>query len=147
MPAFGAGDPGSNPGRATKLFFTSLLTKRLIRALIHIKYMSESEIIAVTTPSTPDYKTVRVLGIVHGITARTPGVGGKILGGLQSLIGGEVSAFTSEMDKAKNEALEQSGRCLGANAIIGVDFETTEVFQSVVLLSANGTAVLVEKET
>ena len=102
-----------------------------------------------TTPTIPGYKVVKVLGIVHGMTARTRGLGGKILGGLQSLIGGEVSAFTNELEKAEDEALtrmKQNAQRLGANGVIGVDFETTEVFQTVVLVSAHGTAVIIEKE-
>lgn len=106
------------------------------------------EIIAVTTPELAGHRILRVLGIVHGMTARTRGLGGKILGGIQSILGGEVTMFTSELEKAKEEALERMRRqaaSLGANAVVGVDFETTEVFQSVVLVSAHGTAVLVEK--
>jgi uncharacterized protein YbjQ (UPF0145 family) len=108
-----------------------------------------AEILISTTPSIPGYKIVRSLGIVHGMTARTRGLAGKILGGLQSLAGGEVTAFTSEIDKAKDEALERlkvNALKAGANGVIGVDFETTEVFQSVVLVSAHGTAVMIERD-
>lgn len=108
--------------------------------------MSE-ELLTVTTPQVAGYNIVRVLGIVHGMTARTRGLGGKILGGIQSLVGGEVTAFTYELEKAKQEALtrmKQEAAKLGANAVVGVDFETTEVFQSVVLISAHGTAVVLQ---
>jgi len=74
-------------------------------------------------------------------------LGGKIVGSLQSIVGGEVSAFTKEVDKAKDEALKrlmEEARKIGANAVIGVDFETTEVFESVVLVAAHGTAVTIE---
>lgn len=102
-----------------------------------------------TTPSLPGYRVKRIVGVVHGMTARTRGVGGKFLASIQSMFGGEVSTFTREMEKAKQEALKrliEEARRLGANAVIGVDFETTEVFQSVVLVSAHGTAVEVEPE-
>ncbi|MEM4417048.1 MAG: YbjQ family protein [Nitrososphaerota archaeon] len=108
-----------------------------------------SGLIAVTTPYVPGYRVVRVYGIVHGLTARTRGLGGKIMGSFQSLVGGEVSAFTKELDKAKDEALQrlvEEARRLGANAVIGVNFETTEVFESVVLVAAHGTAVQIERE-
>ena len=108
-----------------------------------------SEIIAVTTPIVQGYRVVKVFGIVHGMTARTRGLGGKIVGGIQSVLGGEVTAFTSELEKAKDEALARikaNAQKMGANGIIGVDFETTEVFQTVVLVSAHGTAVWLEKE-
>lgn len=103
-----------------------------------------------TTPNIPGYKVVKVLGIVSGITARTRGLGGKFLASLQSITGGEVSAFTEEMLKARDEALKRAieqAKSLGANAIIGLDFETTEIFQSVVMISATGTAVIITPET
>jgi len=108
-----------------------------------------SDVIAVTTQAVPGYRVVKVYGIVHGLTARTRGLGGKIVGSLQSIVGGEVSAFTKEIDKAKDEALKrliEQAREIGANAVIGVDFETTEVFESVVLVAAHGTAVTIEPE-
>ena len=107
------------------------------------------EILLTTTPSVSGYKIKRVLGIVHGMTARTRGMGGKFLASIQSVFGGEVSAFTKELEKAKREALErmvQEAVKLGANAVIGIDLETTEVFEAVVLVSAHGTAVELEPE-
>jgi len=107
------------------------------------------EIMVVTTPELPGYRIKKVLGIVTGLTARTRGVGGKIIAGIQGALGGEVSAYTNEMMKARKEALERminEAKALGANAVIGVDLETSEVFEGVVLISATGTAVIVEKE-
>ncbi len=107
------------------------------------------DMILATTPTIPGYRVKKTLGIVHGMTARTRGAGGKFIASIQSVFGGEVSAFTKELEKAKREAIErmtEEARKLGANAIIGIDFETTEVFESVVLVSAHGTAVQVEPE-
>jgi len=69
-----------------------------------------SDVIAVTTQAVPGYRVVKVYGVVHGLTARTRGLGGKIVGSLQSIVGGEVSAFTKEIDKAKDEGLKASDR-------------------------------------
>lgn len=105
--------------------------------------------IVVTTPTIPGYRIVEVKGIVTGIAPRTRGVGGKILASFESLFGGEISAFTSEMEKAREEAINRmisKAKELGANAIVGVDIETSEIFQGVVLVSATGTAVVAEKE-
>jgi len=60
-----------------------------------------SEFIIVTTPTIPGYKIKKVLGLVTGLTPRTRGFGGKFLAGLQSLRGGEVQAFTLEIEKAR----------------------------------------------
>jgi uncharacterized protein YbjQ (UPF0145 family) len=105
--------------------------------------------VIVTTPTVPGYEVKEILGIVSGLTARTRGIGGKLVAGIESMIGGEVSAFTYEMEKARKEAikrLSEEARRMGANAVVGVDVETSEVFEGVVLISATGTAVNIEKE-
>lgn len=108
-----------------------------------------SDFLMVTTPYLPGYKVKKVLGLASGLTARTRGFGGKFVAGFQSLAGGEVTAFTVEMDRAWVEALQrfkENGARLGANAVVDVDAETTEVFQGAVLVSATGTAVILEQE-
>ena len=105
--------------------------------------------IIVTTPSVPGYHIKKVLGVVTGLTPRTRGVGGKFVAGIQSILGGEVSAFTSELEKARIEAMErakENARRIGANAIVGLDIETSEVFEGVVVISVTGTAVIIEPE-
>jgi len=104
-------------------------------------------IIVCTTPTIPGYRVTRVLGIVSGMSVRTRGLGGKFVAGIQSMIGGEVTAFMEEIIKARNEAMSrvlEQAQGLGANAVIGLDFETSEVYQTVVLISATGTAVIAE---
>jgi uncharacterized protein YbjQ (UPF0145 family) len=106
-------------------------------------------IIVVTTPSIPGFRVTRVVGVVTGLTARTRGVGGRFVAGIQSMVGGEVSAFTSEIEKARGEAIQRivvKAQSLGANAIIGLDLETSDILQGTVLISATGTAVVVESE-
>jgi len=104
-----------------------------------------------TTPTVPGYKITKVLGVVTGLTPRTRGLLGKFVAGIQSIIGGEVSAFTSELEKARADAMERvrsKALDLGANAVIGLDLETSDLglSQGVVVISATGTAVVVEKE-
>jgi len=108
-----------------------------------------SEFIIVTTPTIPGYKIKKVLGLVTGLTPRTRGFGGKFLAGLQSLRGGEVQAFTLEIEKARKDAIERAkeeAKKLGANALVSLDIETSNVLQDVVLISATGTAVIAEPE-
>ena len=107
-----------------------------------------SEMIVVTTPNIPGYEIKEIKGIVMGLVARTRGLGGKIVAGFQSIVGGEVSAYTTEMEKARREAIDkmiEEARRLSANAVIGIDVETTEIFEGVVLVSVTGTAVVAEK--
>jgi len=102
-----------------------------------------------TTPSVAGYRIIKVIGLVSGLTARTRRVGGQFIGGLQSMVGGEVTAFTSEILKARDESIDRAvtqAKSMGANDIIGLDIETANPFQSIVLISATGTAVIVEQE-
>ncbi len=106
----------------------------------------------VTTPTIEGYKITKVLGLVSGLSPRTRGVGGQIWGGVQALLGGEVTAFTLEIEKARLEAIERvidQAEKLGANAIVGVDLETSEMGSAqmnIMVISATGTAVVVEPE-
>jgi uncharacterized protein YbjQ (UPF0145 family) len=105
----------------------------------------------VTTPTVSGYKIKRVIGLVTGLTPRTRGILGKFIAGFESMIGGEVTAFTSEVEKARWEAIERAKSraiALGANAIIGLDVETSDLGlqQGIVLFSATGTAVVIEPE-
>ena len=111
--------------------------------------MSKSDFIVVTSPTVARYKIKKVLGLVTGLAPRTRGVGGQIKGVLQSIRGGEVKAFTSEIEKARVEAIERTiekAKEIGANAIISMDVETSNMGETIMLISATGTAVIIEPE-
>ena len=113
----------------------------------------ESDFIVVTIPTVPGYKITKVIGLVNGLSPRTRGIGGVIIGALQSIGGGEISAFTSEIEKARVEAVSraiQQARRIGANAIVGLDIETSDMggkASYITLLTASGTAVVIEKDS
>jgi len=105
--------------------------------------------IITTTPTVPGYEVKKVLGVVTGLTPRTRGVLGKFVAGIQSMLGGEITAFTTELEKARAEAIERvksKALDLGANAIIGLDLETSDLGMEagIVVISATGTAVIIE---
>lgn len=111
--------------------------------------MSEKQsILVVTTPTVAGYEIVKVLGAVSGITVRTRGVGGKFIAGIEGMFGGEVTSYTSEVEKARNESLQrltESASKLGANAIVSTDFETSDILQgTATTFSAYGTAVVIK---
>ena len=112
------------------------------------KESGRARVIVVTTPTVPGYQIVKVLGAVHGITVRTRGVGGKIVAGIEGIFGGEVTSYTSEAEKARRDSLErliEKATRMGANAIVGADFETSDILRgTATLFSAYGTAVIVE---
>lgn len=114
-------------------------------------FSSNISFLIVTTPTIPGYKIKKVFGAITGLTPRTRGLLGKFIAGIESMIGGEVTAFTSEVEKARWEAINRAKLRaieLGANAIVGLDVETSDLgLQSgVVLFSATGTAVVIEPE-
>jgi uncharacterized protein YbjQ (UPF0145 family) len=109
---------------------------------------NQGQIKVVTTPTLPGYEVVEVLGAVFGLTVRTRGVGGKFLASVEGVFGGEVTSYSSECEKARAESLERlidDARQRGANAILAVDFETSEILQgTATVFSAYGTAVIVK---
>ena len=94
------------------------------------------------------YRTIRSLGIVRGITVRSRSVLGSIGAGLQTLIGGNITLLTELCETARNEAFAlmlQHAQELGANAVIAVRYDATEVMQGVTEVLCYGTAVTVER--
>jgi len=93
------------------------------------------------------FKVTRNLGVVRGITVRSRSIIGNFAAGLQTIIGGNISILTELCEKARGEAFEimiQHASMLGANAIIGVRYDATEVMQGVTEVLCYGTAVVVE---
>jgi len=110
--------------------------------------IERAQVIVVTTPTMPGYQIVKVLGTVHGLTVRTRGIGGKIVAGIEGMFGGEVTSYSSEAEKARRDSLgrliEKAAK-MGANAVVGADFETSDILQgTATLFSAYGTAVIIE---
>lgn len=85
---------------------------------------------------------------VIGLTVRTRGVGGKFGAGIRGMFGGEVTSYSSEVEKARRESLQRlidKAKSMGANAVIGNDVETSDILQGMAtLFSAYETAVVVE---
>ncbi len=103
----------------------------------------------VTTAFTIDgYRIVKNLGLVRGITVRSRSIFGTIGGTLQTLFGGNISLFTELCEKTREESFElmiAHASQMGANAIIGIRYDTTDVLQGVSEVLCYGTAVVVEK--
>jgi uncharacterized protein YbjQ (UPF0145 family) len=94
------------------------------------------------------YRVVQMLGVVRGITVRSRSIFGTIGGSLQTLLGGNISLFTELCERTRAEAFDMMVRHaeeLGANAVIGIRYDATEVMQGVSEVLCYGTAVLVEQ--
>ncbi|WP_374012760.1 YbjQ family protein [Pseudoxanthomonas koreensis] len=102
-----------------------------------------------TAPELPGYKVVRSLGIVRGITVRSRSVVGNFLGSLQTLFGGNITIYTELCEQARTETYRDMvvhARQLGANAIIAVRYDATELMTGLTEVLCYGTAVVVEPE-
>lgn len=100
-----------------------------------------------TTFDLPGYRVLKILGLVRGVTVRSRSVLGTIGAGLQTIVGGNITLFEEMCEKTRAEALElmmEHAMEHGANAVIGVRYDATEVMQGVTEVLAYGTAVLVD---
>jgi uncharacterized protein YbjQ (UPF0145 family) len=105
------------------------------------------DVLVTTTFDVPGYQVVRYLGIVRGITVRTRGIGGQIAAGLRTLVGGQVGAYVSLCEYAREEALQYMlthARERGANAVIGMRYDATELAAGMSEVLAYGTAVVIQ---
>ena len=94
----------------------------------------------------PGYKIDKVLGITYGITVRSRGLGGNIIAGLRTIGGGEIKEYTELAHQARQQALDrlqEHARGMGANAVISVMFDSTEVGNTMDEIIAFGTAVVI----
>lgn len=95
----------------------------------------------------PGYRVIKCFGVVRGIIVRSRSIVGNFGAGLQSLFGGNISIYTSLCERARGDAFNQmlahAGE-LGANAIIGVRYDATEISAGITEVLCYGTAVSVE---
>ena len=99
-----------------------------------------------TTFEIEGYRVARGLGVVRGITVRSRSIFGTIGGALQTLAGGNITLFTELCEKTRSEAFEMMlahAEQLGANAVIGIRYDATEVMDGVTEVLCYGTAVVV----
>lgn len=104
--------------------------------------------LAVTTENIEGYKIVEVKGSVFGLIVRSRGLGGDIMAGLKSLVGGEIKQYTSMLEDSRKEALDRmikNAHQMGANAIIMMRYDSGEIGKNMSEIVAYGTAVVVEK--
>jgi uncharacterized protein YbjQ (UPF0145 family) len=95
----------------------------------------------------PGYRVTKNLGVVRGIIVRSRSIFGTIGGALQTLAGGNISLFTELCEKTRAEAFDMMAahaEQLGANAVVGVRYDTTELMNGVTEMVCYGTAVVVQ---
>lgn len=96
------------------------------------------------------FRVTKTLGVVRGIIVRSRSIFGTIGAGLQTLVGGNITILTNLCEKTRQDALDQAmahAQALGANAIIGLRYDATEIMQGVTEVLCYGTAVVIEPDS
>jgi uncharacterized protein YbjQ (UPF0145 family) len=106
--------------------------------------------IQVTTTFTIDgHRIVEYKGLVRGIIVRAPTISQGIVGGLKQIVGGKIGAYTEMCEQAREQAYDQMiqhAQDLGANAILGVRYDASEVVDRATEVLCYGTAVVIAPE-
>lgn len=102
-----------------------------------------------TTFNIEGYRVTRYLGVVRGIIVRAPTIAQGIIGGLKSIVGGRIGAYTEMCEQARQQAYDlliDHARAVGANAIVGLRYDASEVAKGASEVLCYGTAVIIEPE-
>ncbi len=97
--------------------------------------------------SVPGHVIRRQIDVVYGSTVRSKHVGRDLLASLKNIVGGELTAYTELLEESRQEAMNrmiEKAQQMGANAIVGIRFSTSNIAQGASELFVYGTAVVVE---
>ncbi len=104
--------------------------------------------IVATTENVAGHRVTQTLGQVFGVVVRSRGLGGNIMAGLRSIAGGEITEYTEMLEEARRHAADrmvQNATLMGANAVIMMRFDSSEMGQTMSEIVAYGTAVILEQ--
>lgn len=110
-------------------------------------YAPPTDIIVVNMPYVPGYRVTKVLGATFGLIVRSRGLGQNIWAFFRAWGGGEIKVYTQLLEQVRHHALQrlcEHARSLGANAILSLGFDTSEMAGAMTEVLAYGTAVIVE---
>ncbi len=102
--------------------------------------------IVVTTPDIAGHRIESTLGQAFGVVVRSRGIGGNLMAGLRSLAGGEITEYTQMLEEARRHALDrlvQNAAQMGANAVVAMRFDSSEIGDTMSEIVAYGTAVVI----
>jgi uncharacterized protein YbjQ (UPF0145 family) len=100
-----------------------------------------------TTENVAGHRVVTTLGQVFGVVVRSRGIGGNIVAGLRSIVGGEINEYTQMLEEARRHATDcmvANATAMGANAILMMRFDSSEIGQTMSEIVAYGTAAVIE---
>lgn len=105
--------------------------------------------IIATSENICGHHVTKTKGEVFGLVVRSRGIGGNVMAGLRSLVGGEINEYTQMLDQARRHAIDrmvENAEAMGANAIVAMRFDSSEIGQTMSEIVAYGTAVVVAKD-
>jgi uncharacterized protein YbjQ (UPF0145 family) len=105
--------------------------------------------IITTTPFVAGYRVAETRGQVFGLVVRSRGLGGNMVAGLRSIMGGEIHEYTSLLEDTRRQAIDrmvQNATLMGANGILSMRFDSTELAGTMSEIVAYGTAVVLEPD-
>jgi uncharacterized protein YbjQ (UPF0145 family) len=105
--------------------------------------------IVATTPYIAAHRVLETKGQVFGLVVRSRGLAGNVAAGLRSLVGGEIHEYTQLLEDTRRQALDrmvQNATLMGANAVISMRFDSSELGSTMSEIVAYGTAVVVEPD-
>jgi uncharacterized protein YbjQ (UPF0145 family) len=105
--------------------------------------------LVVTTENVPGHRVVEMKGQCFGVVVRSRGIGGNIVAGLRSIVGGEIHEYTQLLEEARRHAVDRmvkNAQAMGANAIVMMRFDSSEIGQTMSEIVAYGTAVVLEQD-
>ena len=104
--------------------------------------------IVVTTENIADHHVVAVKGQVFGVIVRSRGLGGNIMASLRGIVGGEIHEYTQLLEQTRRSAIDrmvENATSMGANAVVMMRFDSSEMGQTMSEIVAYGTAVVIER--
>ena len=113
---------------------------------LHGRPPEGARMIVVTTPYLSGHRVTESKGMVFGLVVRSRGLGGNLMASIRSLGGGEIHEYTSLLEDTRRQALDrlvQNATMTGANAVLSMRFDSSEIASSMSEIVAYGTAVIV----
>jgi uncharacterized protein YbjQ (UPF0145 family) len=104
-------------------------------------------VIIATTENIAGHRVANTLGEVFGVVVRSRGIAGNIMAGLRSIVGGEIHEYTQLLEEARGHAIERmtaNATAKGANAVVMMRFDSSEIGDTMSEIVAYGTAVVIE---
>jgi len=102
-----------------------------------------------TTENVAGHRTKQTLGQVFGVVVRSRGLGGNIIAGLRSIAGGEIHEYTQLLEETRKQAIDRlvkNATVMGANGVVMMRFDSSEIGQYMSEIVAYGTAVILEPD-